>query len=235
MKRVNREKEKFYTDYDIESRPEGSKSPIVLQYANYYIKENFLSNEEVDDLNSILSQYDDKTTKGTIIGYSSEDAAKIQMRDSNIFFIKDKNEDFNHYEKIIVDRVADINKNIFNLDLTCFMDPQYTSYGKDQYFNWHPDGPFGVVDGRGLNCIPKELQWRKLSMSLMLNDTSEYKGGQFSILNYSGNPLCNGVHTLELAKGTAILFPAFASHTVAPVTEGVRKTLIYWFCGPRWK
>ena len=234
MIQTPRRTNKYYTDYDLNSRPNGHHDPIILNYANYYIIEDLLNKDEVKELQELTSAYDALTDKGTVMGYSADEAENNNMRDSNIFFL-DNDPEYKKFDKIIVDKVDSINKNIFNLDLTTYMPPQYTIYGENQHFNWHPDGPFGVLDARGLNCIPTNLHWRKLSMSLFLNDENEYKGGDFQILNYSGNPECNGIHTVRGKAGTAILFPAFAAHKVTPVTEGVRKTLIYWFCGPRWK
>ena len=230
MIKLERDKTKFYTDYEIATITENKITPLT--YANYYVMENFLNSDEIIAVCNLLEKYDDQTTKGAIIGYSNEEAEAMQLRDSNIYFLNDDKE-YEKYNELIVNKVEEINKNIFNLDLTSYMAPQYTLYGQAQYFNWHPDGPLGVLDARGLNCIPSNLNWRKLSMSIILND--DYEGGNFQILNYSGNPECNGVHTVEMKKGTAILFPSFAAHRVMPVTSGTRKTLIYWFCGPRWK
>ena len=36
-------------------------------------------------------------------------------------------------------------------------------------------------------------------------------------------------------KGSIIFFPSFMPHQVAPVTEGVRYSLVAWFVGPPFK
>lgn len=224
----------FYTDYEIKITPNGTPEAYkFLTYAPFYIVEDFLSGSMLDEIVEFTSRKDNSLIKGSVIGYSQEVSAENNLRDSSIHFIED--EEFEKYNDYIAQRVAEINKNIYCLDLTCFMHPQYTVYDKGQHFNWHPDGPFGLMDRRGLNCTPDHLQWRKLSLSIALNDETEYSGGDFQIMNPHANPTCGAISTIRMAKGTGILFPAFSAHRVSPVTEGVRKTLIYWFCGPRWK
>ena len=35
--------------------------------------------------------------------------------------------------------------------------------------------------------------------------------------------------------GTAIIFPSFMAHRVAPVTVGERRSLVAWACGPTFR
>ena len=232
-----------YTDYEIKYTPHSAigirdESTRLFTYAPYYVMDDFLSSSMVGELNQILNKLDDTTINGSVIGYDEKAAGQHKLRNSNIRFLNSDIEGFEEFNKIdqyILKRFSEINKNIFNLDITHYMSPQYTIYDVDQYFNWHPDGPMGVMDRRGLNCIPDDLVWRKLSLSLLLNDETEYKGGDFQILNPSASPDCNAVSTIRAGAGTAIIFPAYSAHRVTPITEGVRKSLVHWFCGPRWK
>jgi PKHD-type hydroxylase len=70
------------------------------------------------------------------------------------------------------------------------------------------------------------LSQRKISASLLLNDGSDYEGGDLIILD-------------EIAKnkkqGTIIVFPSFMAHSVTPVTKGIRYTAVCWMNGPKWK
>lgn len=224
----------FYTDYEIKITPDGTPDAYrFLTYAPFYVIEDFLSGDMLNEIVDFTDKKNNSLRKGSVIGYNYEASVENNLRDSNIYFLED--DEFEKYNNYIANKVEEINKNVYALDLSCFMTPQYTVYDKGQHFNWHPDGPFGVMDRRGLNCIPDHLQWRKLSLSIALNDESEYSGGDFQIMNAHTNPACNAVNTIRMAKGTAILFPAFSAHRVSPVTAGVRKSLIYWFCGPRWK
>ena len=96
-------------------------------------------------------------------------------------------------------------------------DCQVTRYTKDGFYNWHIDGigSHTELDGGG--------NTRKLSMSIILN--SDYEGGDFEMKG-----LENQVPRLE--EGSIIVFPSFIEHRVAPVTEGIRYSLVSWFVGP---
>jgi PKHD-type hydroxylase len=64
---------------------------------------------------------------------------------------------------------------------------------------------------------------RKISMTLLLNDPSEFKGGDLELMGPG--------KFAELKQGHAIVFASFLNHRVAPVTEGVRQSLVVWFGG----
>lgn len=116
----------------------------------------------------------------------------------------------------------DANARWWHFDLAGFRDAlQYTVYHGEEngHFDWHLD----MGDKYG---GPQ----RKLSMSLLLSDPSEYTGGDFQIME--------GAHarTVELkAKGTLIIFPSYVLHRVTPVTKGTRKALVAWACGPKFR
>ena len=234
MQLRSRNSSTFYTDYEIKIMPDGMDEAYKpVTYAPFYITHDFLSKDMLREIRDYTDSLDEQTYMGSVIGMNSKSSAANNYRNSNIFFIEDRA--FDKFNDYIVNKVDEINKNVFTLDLQTYMTPQYTLYSQGQYFNWHPDGPMGVMDRRGLNCIPDDLMWRKLSLSIALNDESEYEGGDFQIVNPSSNPECNGINTIRMAAGSSILFPAFSSHRVTSVSRGKRKTLIYWFCGPRWK
>ena len=68
-------------------------------------------------------------------------------------------------------------------------------------------------------------------MSLFLNDPDEYEGGELDIdyKNPSNNPR---YESLKLDTGYAVFFESHMWHRVRPITSGVRKSLVAWFCGP---
>jgi len=45
------------------------------------------------------------------------------------------------------------------------------------------------------------------------------------------------VHLPREAKkmGSVIAFPSYINHKVSPVTKGLRKSLVAWVSGPRWR
>jgi PKHD-type hydroxylase len=102
----------------------------------------------------------------------------------------------------------------YRFELAGFMEAlQYTVYGPADKFDWHID------------LGPDSISARKLSLSVLLNDAAEYDGGQLEFMNVtrSGQPL---------PAGTAVFFPSYMAHRVAPIGRGVRRSLVAWGYGP---
>jgi len=75
------------------------------------------------------------------------------------------------------------------------------------------------------------VQSRQLSKTMPLNDPLEYEGGEFQIqTGLPEQPLI-----VEQKRGTAIIFPSFMLHRVTPITLGVRKSIVVWAVGPKFK
>jgi PKHD-type hydroxylase len=70
---------------------------------------------------------------------------------------------------------------------------------------------------------------RKLSVVLQLSDPSEYEGGDLEIMN------CSEPTQVKKEKGLVTAFPSFMLHRVTPVTKGIRRTLVVWLTGPRFR
>ena len=107
------------------------------------------------------------------------------------------------------------NKNAFDFELTGILhDLQVLKYDSktEQHYDWHIDISGGNSYGR------------KISYSLQLSDPSEYEGGTLEI--YDGNN-----HIVPQAQGTAVMFPSYMCHRVAPVTAGTRWSLVIWIQG----
>lgn len=227
------ERENFFTNYDMKLLED--KQHRYLHYAPYYILENAFNPSEVSKLNDVLYKYDYTTKKGSIIGSTSEQAIENNYRNSEIYFVESNADpEFEVFNDKIIEITERVNSQVFNLDLKSCMNPQYTIYAKDMHFDWHPDGPLGVLDARGLNCIPDHLHWRKLTAVTALTPETFYEGGDFQIMSPSASPK-DCIHTIRLDAGSMIFFPAFTAHRVTPVQAGTRKTLVHWFCGPRWR
>ncbi len=74
------------------------------------------------------------------------------------------------------------------------------------------------------------MQERKLSVVVLLNDPSEFEGGDLIV--------DDGVELAPFrgAKaGDAILFPVWRLHAVKQVTKGRRYTMVMWLRGPRFR
>ena len=62
----------------------------------------------------------------------------------------------------------------------------------------------------------------------MLNDN--FDGGAFEFVSYSNED--STVTSIEAEAGSIIIFPSSMEHRVAPVTKGIRYSLVTWFVGP---
>jgi PKHD-type hydroxylase len=68
---------------------------------------------------------------------------------------------------------------------------------------------------------------RKISMTLLLNDPSEFEGGHLELM-------APGKYK-PMKQGHATCFASFLNHRVNPVTKGMRQSLVVWFGGKPFK
>jgi PKHD-type hydroxylase len=106
---------------------------------------------------------------------------------------------------------------------------QITRYTKGGFYSWHKDGIGSHITAGNLPDN-KFLHGntRKLSMSILLND--DYEGGDFQIHGTSNHG--EVAFTPVSGEGSVIVFPSFTEHQVAPITKGIRYSLVTWFVGP---
>jgi PKHD-type hydroxylase len=119
-----------------------------------------------------------------------------------------------------------LNGQFFDFDLWgLHEDLQYTVYESDDegFYNWHVDA-YTTIDE---NNIDQRLP-RKMSLSFQLSDPSDYEGGDLLITD-------GEAQKLPRDRGLALAFPSYLMHTVTPVTKGVRRSLVVWVTGPRFK
>jgi PKHD-type hydroxylase len=119
---------------------------------------------------------------------------------------------------------------LWNFDITEPEQVQIGRYKENQFYNQHIDcfvkGSDIIDIGNGSGFVIPIKNQRKISASLILNDESEYDGGDLFILD----------ETVKVRKqGTIIVFPSFMAHRVTPVTRGVRYSAVCWMLGPKWK
>jgi len=86
---------------------------------------------------------------------------------------------------------------------------QIIKYTQNGHYMWHND----VLP-------PKNGMIRAVSLVMLLNDPSEFEGGQLQIKDKSDNLLKH--------KGDIVVFDAKTEHRVTPVTSGVRYTAVCW-------
>jgi PKHD-type hydroxylase len=124
--------------------------------------------------------------------------------------------------KTIENQLSVVNLNHFMFDTVNITEPaQFTEYPKGGFYDWHMD--LNAFGQNGENPI------RKISMTCLLSDPSEFKGGELLFSEMRDNK------PLPLKQGQAIFFASFLRHKVAPVTKGIRRSLVMWFGGTPFK
>ena len=165
--------------------------------------------KEIIDLSSTL-----KKKQGKI--WNKDVGEQKRIRQSTISWLP-----FNKMQPMyddLIDLVQKINRNHFgfsNVQIT--ETAQVSEYSKGQFYHSHTDS---AID------MDTEPPVRKLSMTLLLNDPSEFEGGNLEIA---------GKNMSHMKQGHAAIFASFLQHRVTPVTKGVRKSLVVWFNGEPFK
>tara|TARA_B100001996_G_scaffold323835_1_gene269145 strand:- start:38 stop:622 length:585 start_codon:yes stop_codon:yes gene_type:complete len=193
-----------------------------MRYTPQYIKYKF-SEPALKVINNALENNNILTEKAKVFDYV-EDVKKQgitnDLRKATVGWIAD-----NDLNQMLYDVCNYVNKSVnWNLDIKYLEPVQYGIYDIGDYFEWHNDqGNVLVAD----NLV------RKVSMSLFLNDPDEYEGGELDI-DYR-NPNCDPRYdSFKLDRGYGIFFESDLWHRVRPIRSGVRKSLVAWFCGPRY-
>lgn len=126
------------------------------------------------------------------------------------------------YESIS-DGVNYVNRESMNFkDLYLQEFAQYTEYGLNNFYDYHTD--FNFLKTPPKTSVPNLV--RKVSVSIQLNDPSEFEGGELELL-FGKDPM-----VFSLKKGHALTFASFILHRVRPITKGIRKSLVLWYGGP---
>jgi len=118
---------------------------------------------------------------------------------------------------------------------------QYTHYGEGQFYTWHSDSDldshikpeisYNSSDNKAQDQIALAGEYiRKLSFTLQLSDPTDYRGGEVEFLDNSNNRFL-----APKQKGTMIVFDSRVRHRVRKVKSGLRKSIVGWVVGPRWK
>ena len=114
-----------------------------------------------------------------------------------------------------------VNLNHFGFENVQITEPaQFTEYPKGGFYDWHMD-----LDINGQHEPPI----RKISMTCLLSDPSEFTGGDLLFSEMGDSK------PLPLKQGQAIFFASFLRHRVAPVKKGTRRSLVMWFGGQPFK
>jgi len=122
--------------------------------------------------------------------------------------------------RIIEKTMKQVNGNHFGYEgMTITEVAQFTEYPKGGFYDWHMDAE---VDCR------LEPSVRKISMTILLSDPSEFIGGDLEFMAEGNKPP-------QLLQGQAIFFCSLIRHRVNKVKKGMRRSLVMWFGGPPFK
>ncbi len=107
------------------------------------------------------------------------------------------------------------NENHFGFgDIKVTEQAQFTEYPEGGFYDWHMDCDVNMGH---------EPPVRKISMTVLLNDPSEFEGGDLELMAPG--------KFAEMKQGHAIIFASFLNHRVNPVKRGMRQSLVVWFGG----
>jgi PKHD-type hydroxylase len=94
--------------------------------------------------------------------------------------------------------------------------PLFNRYEPGMQFGSHVDGAIRIVPGSGAKLRTD------LSATLFLSAPDEYQGGELLIED------TYGMHSIKLAAGDLILYPATSLHRVCPIQSGMRIASFFW-------
>tara|TARA_R100001244_G_scaffold101767_1_gene75870 strand:+ start:48 stop:632 length:585 start_codon:yes stop_codon:yes gene_type:complete len=123
--------------------------------------------------------------------------------------------------RVIEKQISIVNLNHFMFEGVQITEPaQFTEYPKGGFYDWHMDlNAFGQTGNHPI---------RKISMTCLLSDPSEFTGGDLAFDDA-------GKNKIKLKQGQGVFFASFMRHRVEPVKKGVRRSLVMWFGGPPFK
>lgn len=185
--------------------------------------DDFLTQEQI---NAILARNEWlDMSKGTVGGQQSPNQAQYnsEIRESNVGWLQMDQEVEGLWAKL--SKVfAEVNSEFFHFDLDGFYEPMQLSVydnksNQSGHYTWHTD----------MSMNDRQAP-RKLSMSLLLSDISEFEGGDLEVKTTSDEPII-----LEQKKGRAWFFPSYVLHRVTPVNNGVRRSIVLWAGGPSFR
>lgn len=169
------------------------------------------------DCNRLVAHALSAGTQQATVGNADQARLAPEVRTSRIAWLRPNDDNAWAYERF-AEVAIDARTHWYPFNLSGFFEPiQLTHY---------------LAHERGHYAAHKDLMagsssTRKLSMVVLLNDASEFEGGQLELLGVPGpDRVC------KLARGDIVVFPAWELHMVHPVTKGERWSGVVWVNGP---
>jgi hypothetical protein len=186
-----------------------------------YIEEPFLTPDECKSIMDVMANH--PRLRWGLLG-TGENGSYIANPDYRTVRVADLlEEDFPWYYEKLKLFVRKVNAQ-FDFDIYGILDDTIFMRYDEPTGNW-PAGHFGWHSDNGANITGL----RKLSMSIGLNDPSEYEGGELHLFD------AGTANMGQLKQGNAVVFPSYKPHRVMDVTKGTRCVLIVFVLGPRFR
>jgi PKHD-type hydroxylase len=183
----------------------------------YVFWDGWFSEPELKAMEEYCSQKEVST--GTV----GSGVVDLKIRDSNVSMHGLNNDNKWMFDKFL-NLTDHLNNTFYNMDLLGFDIFQYTEYNTEgSKYEPHMDMMIG-------DEVPIDMRIpRKLSLSLILSNPSEYTGGEFEFL-VGGEP-----KIAEQKRGRVLAFPSYIVHGVRPITSGKRRSIVIWAVGPKFR
>jgi PKHD-type hydroxylase len=217
-----------YSYRTISNNPE-ERQRVIYPYCFW---ENAFSPEEIDKICNMMSAIPLSTAAISSINENKLDEQETpgpilnnDVRRSMVSFHLPNEENGWIFERLNY-VIEMINNRWYNVDINGYDQFQYTEYHDHNqgHYGWHSDIFFGPPPA------DSHTETRKLSLTLLLNEPEiDFEGGELQFGHESKQ------ESVKMKKGTIVVFPSFSLHRVAPVTRGIRKSIVVWTIGPKWK
>lgn len=197
-------------------------SQLMNSIPPWVVTSRLLQNEDID---KIIHSFKDTELARANLGESG--IQNNEVRRSNVKFQSKSQENAWLFNKIN-SYIDSVNQQFFNFDLVGYTNFQYTEYNSSEkgHYDFHQDIQMGYVKPGSDSGL------RKLTVVISLTQqTIDFEGGDFQITMSSDSK----AESIKLNKGDAIVFPSFMIHRVTPVTSGIRKSLVAWVIGPKFR
>ena len=187
----------------------------------WFALHNLFNEKELDELENIIKNM---PTHSGVIGKEGAFSKDLEIRRSNILFLERQNYPvlFDKLSQIIIEANSEAFGVNVDKDLVVIQLAEYNSSEAGKY-DWHSDLDW---------FSNRPFSERKLTLVMQLTDPLKYEGGSLEFEKYKWSPE-------ELIKrkerGSIIIFPSFVSHRVTEVTKGVRRSLVVWMEGPKFR
>lgn len=169
----------------------------------------------------IVAKLDPTPRSAATVGYPGAQTLSPTIRRTEIAAFK-REDGVGHIFDFINEGIGRANKAMWLADVGEVVSLHYLVYRAEDagHYDWHQDEK--LEDNRA--------HQRKLSFIMLLSDPVEFSGGAFQF-KYDNGSIAEHLRQ----KGATIIFPSYKMHRVTPVVRGIRRSLVAWAEGPRWR